>query len=313
MPTEEESLQIRVSLDNKASAGIRSIHEKIKSISHERHKEFFDKLGREFKSFRPLIGDANVEFGKVAEQLSVFTRFGGAVGGTIAAIAIAAVETARKTKEFSDELNEVFRIATYSGFGAQQLRNLYEVLRGVNDIPPEQFEAIANSVGESIDELLREGSPLRQWFQSQTPAMGKAAEAFLGSMVDEAKRRDIGALMQRILNLPDYLEKLAREQGLSPEQAAGIRRRAGERLRLPASVSGRVWGEIKTATKEEEEKLNALHKQTLEMERQMGRVKDAAHEINTLLEDMAAASHFDENGIIVRGFKWTAEFIENLY
>src|SRR5262252_692157 len=241
MPSEFENLVVRVTLDDQASAGLERIHEQIKHISHERHKDFFEKISREFKSFRPIAGEAAGEFAKVTEHLAVFTRFGGAVGGIATVIAMAAIETARRTKEFADNLNEVFRTATYSGFGMQQLKNLYEVLRRVNDIPPEQFEAIANSIGSGLEELQREGSPLRRWFESETPAMGKVAEDFLGALADEAKRRDFGAMQRRYMNIPAFLEKLAREQNLPPEVATGWRRRAAARLQLPQSVAAREW------------------------------------------------------------------------
>jgi hypothetical protein len=313
MPTETEELRIRVTLDDQASAGIERIHEQVKSISHERHRDFFDKLGREFKSIRPIIGEAGGEFAKVTEHLAVFTRFGGAVGGIATAIALAAIETAKQTKEFADQLNEIFRTATYAGFGAQQLKNLYDVLRGVNDIPPEQFEAIATSVGEGIDELLRQGSPLRQWFESQTPAMGKAAEEFFGGMEEERKRKDVGAMMTRYMNLPALLEKLAKEQGWSDENAAAFRRQAAQRLHLPWSVAGREWKAVRTATEDEEKKLEELHKMSMEWEHQMGRVREALHEIRTVMDDWTAKNAFDENGIVVKSFVWIATTLERLY
>jgi hypothetical protein len=115
------------------------------------------------------------------------------------------------------------------------------------------------------------------------------------------------------MNIPEYLEKLAREQGFTEEQAAAIRKRAGERLHLPESVAARHWKQIRTATEEEEKRLEDLHKMSEEWERESGRVKNLLHEIRVIIDDWSAKNIFAEGSFIVTSFEWAARFLTGVY
>jgi hypothetical protein len=161
MPTEQEQLQLVVTLVDNASAGLDKITEKVKEMGGPQVREAHEKMKRGNEELNKVVKELSGGFGEAYKAVTTFS--GGLLSGVagLAAFGVEAGKQLGELKKLAEEMRGLGQAARNIGISAATMKNFIDAFEEVG-VSAEQTKANMQKMNEAVADLSRQGSKLYQ-------------------------------------------------------------------------------------------------------------------------------------------------------
>lgn len=250
---EQQQLDLVVELIDNATPQLARLRSELRQIGQFGSGEQITKITRQMEQLnqqvRPLAEEA-------AKANSAMTLLGRGVRTAVlgaAGAAYAFYDIGQKLREFSQRLIDLNNASRATGFSAAQIKGVVDQMAqfGISGAA-----AVSNiqSFATSLADLGRQGSELRQKLMQMSQSDPQAMQQFIYRLLGARDRNDLVSAMQEIVTAADNTFNNAIRRGLSPVEAADIRKRFLAEFHLTPEMLN-IIERLQGITKEQEASL----------------------------------------------------------
>lgn len=303
MPTETQELQLRITLDDQASAGLARLREDLKQLTEGSGKNALDK----FKAGQEDLSKHLREISKVAlgGERSLIGYIGkiGAIGAAAGTIVGTVIAGQRSLKEFADQIIQLSNKAKVIGMDPAELKSLvqqYERL-GVQAGVVEQSMA---GFTETIAEVNRIGSQKRMEMIQAAGAWGQVMQQGIDRVNAQATRAE--KLNEVLIQAQNVYDNRLKETHGNVEDATKAANDFVKMWGLDPSM--RVLANVKKITEEDKKRMEAQEKATKDYHKA---VSDLGKEWEEFSDDIKN-SLLSADGWVVSGLKMMVTLVKEM-